>query len=122
MTPPDKAGVNGQRVQSLLAGARQDGFAGQQALIPREFNLYQNYPNPFNPTTTISFNLPKASNVILKVFNILGEEVATLVSKRLPAGSHSYQWSNTEGIASGVYLYRLEADGFVRTRKMILLE
>ncbi|MEJ2051384.1 MAG: T9SS type A sorting domain-containing protein, partial [Calditrichota bacterium] len=93
---------------------------GSQSL-PNKFSLSQNYPNPFNPTTTINFNLPKASNVTLKIFNILGEEVATLVSKRLPAGSHSYQWSRTGGIASGIYLYRLRAGNFVETKKMVLL-
>ena len=86
------------------------------------FRLKQNYPNPFNPSTTIQFDLPKTSEVSLKVFNILGEEVVTLVSDRLSAGSYSYEWSRTAGIASGVYLYRLEAEGFVQTRKMILIK
>jgi hypothetical protein len=90
--------------------------------IPGEYSLYQNYPNPFNPSTTIEFDLPKTSEVSLKLFNILGEEVATLVSKRLSAGSYSYEWSRTDGIASGVYLYRLEAEGFVETLKMILMK
>jgi hypothetical protein len=90
--------------------------------IPDGIVLEQNYPNPFNPSTTINFNLPKTSEVTLKIFNILGKEVATLVSEKLSAGSHSYQWSKTEGMASGIYLYRLEADGFVRTRKMILMK
>jgi hypothetical protein len=90
--------------------------------FPDGFVLEQNYPNPFNPSTTINFNLPKTSKVTLKVFNILGKEVATLVSDKLSAGSHSYQWSQTEGMASGIYLYRLEANGFVRIRKMILMK
>ncbi|MEJ2052269.1 MAG: FG-GAP-like repeat-containing protein, partial [Calditrichota bacterium] len=90
--------------------------------IPHKLFLYQNYPNPFNPSTKITFNLPRTSKVTLEIFNILGKEVATLVSGKLSAGSHSYQWSKTEGMASGIYLYRLEADGFVRTRKMILMK
>ncbi|UCG55151.1 MAG: T9SS type A sorting domain-containing protein, partial [Dehalococcoidia bacterium] len=85
------------------------------------------YPNPFNPSTTIEFDLPKTSQVTLKIYNILGEEVATLVSDRLTAGSYSYEW-NASNLSSGVYLYRLsvgsltgEAGDFVETRKMVLM-
>lgn len=87
---------------------------------PKKFSLSQNYPNPFNPSTTIEFYLPKTSAVILKIFNILGEEVATLVSDRLSAGIYAYEW-NASKLASGVYLYRLEAGGFFKTRKMVLM-
>ena len=89
--------------------------------IPSIFELKQNYPNPFNPSTTIEFDLPKTSHVALKVFNILGEEVATLVSDRLSAGSYSYNW-DASNLASGVYLYRLQADDYVETRKMVLMK
>lgn len=92
-------------------------------IIPEEFALFQNYPNPFNPSTTIDFDLPKTSQVSLKIFNILGEEVATLVSDRLTAGNYSYNWdaSRSAGMASGIYLYRLQAGDFVETRKMVLM-
>ena len=83
--------------------------------------LKSNYPNPFNPTTTIYFELPKTTRVTLKIFNVLGQEVATLVSERLSAGSHSYEWSRSEGIASGMYVYRLEAENFVQCKKMLLV-
>ena len=86
------------------------------------FTLYQNYPNPFNPSTTIEFDLPKTADLTLKIYNILGEEVATLVSDRLTAGSYAYEWSRPTGIASGVYLYRLQAGDYVVTRKMILMK
>ena len=89
--------------------------------IPPTFVLHQNYPNPFNPSTTIEFNLPKTSELNLKVFNILGEEVATLVSGRISAGSYSYEWDASQ-LASGLYLYRLEAAGFVETKKMVLMK
>jgi hypothetical protein len=104
--------------------------------FPPVYTLAQNYPNPFNPTTTIEFDLPRTSVVILKIFNILGEEVATLVSDRLTAGTYSYEWSRPVGIASGVYLYRLsvgslstksgnfvagEAGDFIETKKMVLM-
>ena len=91
-----------------------------ERILPETVQLYQNYPNPFNPSTTIEFDLPKTSQVTLKIFNILGEEAATLVSDRLPAGSYSYEW-NASNLASGVYLYRLQAGDYVQTRKMVLM-
>lgn len=107
-----------------LTGIRNKKFD----YLPHEFILYQNYPNPFNPSTTIVFDLPKTSDVTLKIFNILGGEVVTLVSDRLPAGSYTYQWSRPVGMASSVYLYRLfigshsrEVGECVKTRKMLLL-
>jgi photosystem II stability/assembly factor-like uncharacterized protein len=88
--------------------------------FPQKFTLSQNYPNPFNPITTIEFNLPKNSEVALKIFNILGEEVATLVSDRLSAGSYTYEW-DASNLASGIYLYRLQAGSYIETRKMVLM-
>jgi hypothetical protein len=88
--------------------------------LPNSYDLKQNYPNPFNPNTTIEFDLPKISQVSLRIYNILGEEVATLVSERLSAGSYSYNWDASK-LASGVYIYRLEVQGFVQNRKMILI-
>ncbi len=89
--------------------------------IAKVFSLAQNYPNPFNPATIITFDLPRSSLVTLKVYNILGEEMATLVSKHLSAGCYSYEWDGSN-VASGVYLYRLEAEGFVETKKIVLLK
>ena len=93
------------------------------ALIPKEFTLYQNYPNPFNPTTTIRFDLPKSANVVLKIYNILGQEINTLVNvEQMDAGFHQIVWdgTNTFGIkvATGVYIYQLRAGKFVKARKM----
>jgi len=76
------------------------------SIIPEEIRLEQNFPNPFNPSTTISFSLPSRSVVSLKVFDLLGREVATIVSEELPAGNYSRQW-NAMGLPSGVYFYRL---------------
>jgi len=89
-------------------------------IIFKSFSLSQNYPNPFNPITTIVFDLPKTTEVTLKVFNILGEEAVTLVTDKLSAGSYSYEW-DASNFASGVYLYRLQAGDYVETRKMILM-
>jgi hypothetical protein len=88
--------------------------------MPSKFALYQNYPNPFNPSTTITFDLPRESKVTLRVYNTLGEEITTLISERRPAGKYECVW-NSKSIASGIYIYRLEANNFVETRKMILL-
>jgi hypothetical protein len=89
--------------------------------IIADYYLEQNYPNPFNPTTTIAFGLPRESEVTLKIFNILGKEVTTLVSDFLSAGSYSYEW-NASRLASGVYLYILHAGEHVETRKMVLMK
>ena len=89
--------------------------------VASDFALYQNYPNPFNPTTTIEFVLPKAEFVKLKIYNILGEKVATLVSRKLAAGKYKYDW-DASSLASGVYLSRMAAGDFVQTRKMVLLK
>jgi hypothetical protein len=92
----------------------------REVKVISEYHLSQNYPNPFNPSTNIEFDLPKTSKVTLKVFNILGEEVATLLSASLLSGSHSVEW-DASNLASGVYLYRLQAGDYVETRKMVLM-
>jgi hypothetical protein len=89
--------------------------------IPERFVLAQNYPNPFNSSTTIQFALPIASHVSIKVYNELGVEVATLVDKHLPPGEYKTTW-NAADIASGVYLYRIQAGDFVETKKMLVLK
>lgn len=89
--------------------------------IVAEFSLAQNFPNPFNPETNISFTLPAASNVTLRVFNLIGQEVATLVDGAQVAGTHVVQF-NGANLTSGVYIYRIEAGEFSATRKMILMK
>jgi hypothetical protein len=88
--------------------------------LPNIYILEEAYPNPFNPSTTIGFDLFKTSKVTLKIYNILGEEMTTLVSEILYAGEYSYKF-DASGLASGVYLYRLEAEGFVETKKLVLM-
>jgi non-lysosomal glucosylceramidase len=88
--------------------------------VPIYYTLFQNYPNPFNPSTIISFILPSKSFVSLKVFDLLGREVSTLLKEELSAGSYSRQW-NATGMPSGIYLYRLEAGLFSETKKLVLL-
>jgi hypothetical protein len=92
-----------------------------EEVTPRNFELAQNYPNPFNAVTTIEFYLPQSSHVMLKVFNLTGEEVATLTAENLSAGRHVTQW-NAGGLASGVYFYQLQAGNFVEMKKLILIK
>ena len=88
--------------------------------LPTEYSLSQNYPNPFNPTTTIPFSLPSKEFVSLKVFDLLGREVATIVSEELSAGTHTREW-NAANMPSGIYFYRLQACVFTETKKLVLL-
>ncbi len=88
--------------------------------IPASLTLRQNFPNPFNPNTEIQFSLPRKSHVTLTIFDLLGRQVATLVSEELSAGSYSTRW-DAAGFPSGVYLYRLRAGDFVETKKLLLL-
>ena len=99
----------------------------RQSQIPSQFKLKQNYPNPFNPGTTIAIDIPATSQVTLKIFNILGEEVTTLVSGQLIQGTYSYEWDGSN-VAAGVYLCRLlvgsltrSSESYVETRKMVLM-
>ena len=89
--------------------------------LPTRFSLNQNYPNPFNPTTTITYTLPKNAYVELKVYNLLGQEVATLVNKEMIAGTHSVAW-DAQNVPSGVYFYKITVGGYSKTRRMLLLK
>ena len=94
-------------------------------LVPQTYVLEQNFPNPFNPQTEIRFQLPSSAPVSLRVYDILGQQVAVLVTGNLPAGYHRVAWDarNAQGqaAASGVYFYVLETDTFRQTRKLLLL-
>jgi hypothetical protein len=89
--------------------------------MPNGYSLKQNYPNPFNPSTNIIFSIPKRSFVFLKVFDLVGREVATIVSEDLSAGDYSRQWTAVN-ISTGVYFYRLQAGSFTETKKLIILK
>jgi hypothetical protein len=104
-------------VENTLTGIGQLAPSGR----PMEFRLEQNYPNPFNATTVVRFQLPVVSDVRLAVYDLLGREVAVLVNEKKTAGSHEVRF-DAPGLSSGVYFYRLEAGGFVQTRKLMLLK
>ena len=89
--------------------------------IPLAFNLYQNYPNPFNPRTTIKYSIPELSKVKLTLFNLLGEEVTTLVNEEKNAGNYSVEF-NAATLPSGVYFYQLKAGEFISSKKMVLMK
>jgi len=102
------------------------GITNGNQNVPSEYRLYQNYPNPFNPVTKIKFSIPSvgqrhAFDVRLKIYDILGREVAVLINQEMRPGSYLIEW-NAANFASGVYFYRLETDNFVETRKMVLIK
>ncbi|MGB5849248.1 MAG: alpha-amylase family glycosyl hydrolase, partial [Ignavibacteriaceae bacterium] len=98
----------------------------QAADIPEDYNLFQNYPNPFNPSTTIRYSVVEPGNVSIKIYDVLGREIKTLVNEVKTAGAYSSTWNGDNNfgnkVSSGIYLYRMEAGLFVETRKMILLK
>ena len=106
------------------------GDVSNDNLNPDKFVLYQNYPNPFNPSTTIQYSIPRSTeyysvlqNVTLKVYDILGREVATLVSENLQPGIYHYSFSTVHyTLPSGVYLYTLKSGIFTETKKMMLIK
>lgn len=120
--------VNNDTTQIIiLTGGIVTGVEGElsDTTIPKKFELFQNYPNPFNPTTTIQYRLPKASQVKLVIYNLLGHHVAILVDEQQSVGTYSVEWKGKDNsgreVASGVYLYRLEAIEFIQVRKLVLL-
>jgi hypothetical protein len=88
--------------------------------VPGTFRLFQNYPNPFNPTTTIQYSVPSSQYVSLKIYDVLGREVASLVDGTRQPGTYTVTW-DASGFSSGVYFYRLMAGSFVGTKKLVLV-
>jgi hypothetical protein len=115
---------------TLLIGTRDfvQHLSTERQIIPTAFELSQNFPNPFNPATTIRFGLPVASRVRLSIYNMLGQEVKTLVDETKPAGYHTAVFDG-EGLASGVYVYKMQASGvdhagspYIETKKLLMLK
>ena len=94
--------------------------------IPEEFSLGQNYPNPFNPITQMEYSLPQSSKVVISIYNVLGQEIKTLVNKEQDYGYHSVRWDGTDrlgkSVASGVYFTQMRSSGFSESKKMLLLK
>ena len=93
----------------------------QTELTPIEISLHQNYPNPFNPSTKMRYLIPQSSTVVIKVFDIIGNEIETLINEEKQTGIYEITW-NAEGLPSGIYFYRLQAGDFISTKKMLLLK
>ncbi|MBU1708305.1 T9SS type A sorting domain-containing protein, partial [bacterium] len=126
----DRAVVNGvaytyrllsHDINGTVHDYEQTAEATPTATIPREYALDQNFPNPFNPNTTISYALKDVGFVTLKIYNLLGQEVTTLVSQRLEAGRYTATFM-ADNLPSGVYIYRLEVNDFTATKKMVLMK
>jgi len=113
-------GVYGGLTDSLLYHITGLFVNDESVELPIEVVLSQNYPNPFNPATKIQFSIPKTEFVTLKIFNLLGQEVSTLVTEKLTPGEYKYSWDASQ-LASGMYFYKLETESFSITKKMILL-
>ena len=119
--------AQGLRLHSQLLNAlgQHPGTEAGALPIPKSYKLYQNYPNPFNPNTEIRFDLPEAVNVQIKIYNTLGQEVATLIDETRPAGSYRMIWDSKSAsgvqVASGVYIYQIKAGDFVDSKKMVLI-
>ncbi|MGE5810796.1 MAG: T9SS type A sorting domain-containing protein, partial [Ignavibacteria bacterium] len=100
----------------------QNSFTSMdESINSNEFNLLHNYPNPFNPSTKISFTLPSRTFVVLKIYNLQGKEVETIISEEQSEGVHSHQW-NAERFSSGVYFCQLQAGKFISIKKLLLLK
>jgi peptidoglycan/xylan/chitin deacetylase (PgdA/CDA1 family) len=122
----DKNLIGGSKIQYRLKQIDNDGqFEHSNVVevnvVPDEYVLYQNYPNPFNPSTTIRYQIPTESKVVIKIYNILGSEVMELLNERKEAGVYEVEFK-AENLPSGTYIYRIIADNFVETKKMILLK
>jgi hypothetical protein len=94
--------------------------------LPTSYKLLQNYPNPFNPSTTISYEIPRIGKVKLLVYDILGRKISTLVDKVQQSGTYKVVWNGKnsfgQAVASGIYFYQLQSEGFINVKKMILLK
>jgi hypothetical protein len=97
------------------------GIVNELSLSPSSFVLHQNYPNPFNPSTTISFRIPSRSFVSLKVFDLIGRMVSTLINEDQNIGTHFVTFNGTN-LPSGIYFYRLHAGSFLETQKLVLMK
>jgi len=114
------SGVQNSVYRSTNGGGIIIGINNFAENIPKEYSLEQNYPNPFNPVTKIVFNIPEQENVILKVFDMLGKEIQTLVNEPLRGGRYSFDFEGNN-LPSGVYYYQLKTGDFIETKKMMLI-
>jgi hypothetical protein len=115
-------GFAGGPAGTFMRYGNPSGIGESNYEIPSEYMLEQNFPNPFNPSTTINFSIPKSSDVSLKIYDVLGKEVATLVKEFKLAGNYSVNFTETSGLNSGVYYYTITAGNFTDTKKLVLVK
>lgn len=124
-TQPAYASVTSDNVTPVVSftmeSASVSSASGNDGVVPSAYSLKQNYPNPFNPSTTISFSIPEKAQVTLKIYNILGSEVASLMNEEKPAGTYSVVF-NAANMPSGIYFYTLTSGKFTETKKLVLLK
>ena len=109
----------GEEAQTALNKVMNEN--GEEVAIVNEYNLEQNFPNPFNPSTTIKFSVPTSDLVTLKVYDVLGNEVATLVNEQKAPGTYEVRF-DAGNLATGIYIYTIKASNFTQTRKLILMK
>ncbi|KAB2845854.1 MAG: T9SS type A sorting domain-containing protein, partial [Ignavibacterium sp.] len=102
-------------VDNVIVGVDNEG------IMLSDFSLFQNYPNPFNPSTTILYEIPEIQHITIRVFDLLGKEVATLVDEEKHAGKYSVDFDG-RNLSTGMYIYKIQAGSFTQTKKMILLK
>jgi hypothetical protein len=116
------AGADNAELSKVESAVSHEAFEA----IPTVYALEQNYPNPFNPSTDIRYAMPQSGNVQLVIYNMLGQEVRTLVSGQMEQGTHLVRWDGKDNsgrtLSSGVYLYRMQAGSFIASHKMLLLK
>jgi len=131
LEPSGNGGLTDFNFDNFLFGDLTTVLEDSTSLIPKSYNLSQNYPNPFNPSTVINYQLPQAGKVTLKIYDILGNEIITLVDENKDAGSYSVTFSanggsasggNAGSLSSGIYIYKMIAGGFVSSKKMMLIK
>jgi hypothetical protein len=135
IAPPGTRHIRIRLVSNRRAGSNNDGYYDGLSLVaanltgikevkrnlPESPVLFQNYPNPFNPITTIEFQIPNSEFVTLKIYNLLGEVIAALVSEKFSAGNYQVVW-DASGFASGIYFYQLKAGEYIQFRKLVYIK
>ena len=119
--------LEGEVAYSLVKTFQVDFVMGiDESMVPDEFALYQNYPNPFNPATRLRYDIPENSHVNIKIYDLIGRKVKTLVNQTQDAGFKSIIWNATNDygkpVSAGIYLYQIQAGEYISTKKMVLLK
>jgi len=115
------AGSSGSNWEIGLAKSSTPVSVEQETIQPTTFSLEQNFPNPFNPSTKIKYSVPRSSQVQIKVFDVLGNEIETLVNEEKPEGKYEVEF-NASRLSSGIYFYQLENESYLETKKMLYLK